>query len=423
MRYKKQLRYFLVLILINLLNINSTYSVETNTLNTNEGKSLAVFIQNSLKNNPVMQQAIIQVNIAKEKRQASSKWLYNPEIELGFEDKKGAQRSELIRISQTIDWSGKSSAAVRVADLELQSVIATKDQIYQELSVNILRTLTEYQSSNAVLELSKRRVELTRRFLDFVKNSFEVGDIDQSSYNLARLAYSEALIKNTEEQVALINAQQKLESLIGFSLVDIEELPILSTTLPSVVMSDNLSKSLIENLPTIRLLKIQKATSKAQVLLAKRQQNPDPTFSLTSGESEGDNVVGLSLSIPINIFNNYSNEVAIAKYTNTAQEKSLKNAYYLAKLQLKNSNKIYKTYNHVWLVWQGRGISVLNNQVDLLEKKFKAGDIQVTDYLVQLQQIIDSEIAIQTLHRKAWIAWYDWLLVSGSVQQYLEGKI
>jgi hypothetical protein len=43
-----------------------------------------------------------------------------------------------------------------------------------------------------------------------------------------------------------------------------------------------------------------------------------------------------------------------------------------------------------------------------------------TDYLVQLQQIIDSEIAIQTLHRKAWIAWYDWLLVSGSVQQYLE---
>jgi cobalt-zinc-cadmium efflux system outer membrane protein len=41
--------------------------------------------------------------------------------------------------------------------------------------------------------------------------------------------------------------------------------------------------------------------------------------------------------------------------------------------------------------------------------KFKAGDINATDYLVQVEQTLDSEIAAKDLHAKAWEAWFNWL--------------
>ncbi|CAC9641224.1 TolC family protein [bacterium endosymbiont of Bathymodiolus sp. 5 South] len=403
MKYKK----ILPIIVICLTLSNPIYSQENRSF-------LSTFIRDVWQFNPILKEIDARVEVARAKRTADSKWLYNPEIGFAVDNKNGAPISKIISISQSIDWSGKAAAAGKVANFELQSLIAKREQVQYDLAVNALSKLAKYQLTDESLDLSNHRVEVMRRFSTFASNAFKIGDINQSSYNLARLAYSQALIQNTDAKVAFRQSKQALEMSIGFPVID---LPSLPNTLPDIKQKN--IQNLVERLPKIRLLKNKLTAAKAEISQAALKQTADPTINITGGKSEGDNTVGLSLSIPFNIFNDYSAEVDMAKYQAIAEEAVLQNAHYLAQVRLKNHQKIYQLLHSAWQTWRQEGASTLLNQVKTLENKFKAGDINATDYLVQVEQTLDSEIAAKDLHAKAWEAWFNWLSASGEVKQWL----
>ncbi|AYQ56368.1 hypothetical protein MS2017_0634 [Bathymodiolus thermophilus thioautotrophic gill symbiont] len=376
--------------------------------------SLSGFIQSIWQFSPMLQEADARVKAAKAQQTASSKRLYNPEFGLSIDDKEGAPVSKIISISQSIDWSGKASAATKVADFDLQALIAKYEQVQYDLATNALSNLVNYQLANENLILSNRRVELMRRFSIFANNAFKAGDFDQSGYNLAHLAYSQALIQSADAQVALVQSKQILEMSIGFPMAD---LPALPKVLPDIKHQN--IQNLVEKLPKIRLLESQLMSAKAEISYAVLKKTTDPTINLTAGKNEGDNTVGLSLSIPFNIFNDYSANVDVVKYQAIAKEKVLKDAYYSAQVRLKSRQKIYQILRNAWQTWHQEGENTLLNQVNTLENKFKIGDINTTDYLVQIEQILNSEIATKDLHAKAWRAWFDWLSASGKIKQWL----
>lgn len=383
---------------------------------------LSAFIQRVWQDSPIMQEAEVKVRMAGAQKKASSKWLYNPEVEFGTEDKDGAEKSKTVGISQTIDWSGKFLASGKVAQFELQAAQAERDQVRQDLAINILSALADYQSADEILELSKRRTEIMKSFATLAKKGFKAGDIDQNSYNLAQLAYSEALIQNADAQTNLADSKQALESSIGFSSSYIEALPTLPKMLPEIMKGGEVTDELIKKLPEMRMLQSQKEASKAAISRARRDRIPDPTIGVSGGKDEGTNVVGLSVSIPLNIFNSYGNEVDVAKYKTTAQEKSLQSAYHSAKSRLENSKQSYELASSAWNLWQENGANALADQIDTLYKKYKVGDLSATDYLVQVQQTLDTEIAAKELHAKAWKSWFAWLSASGNIEQWLGEK-
>ena len=56
----------------------------------------------------------------------------------------------------------------------------------------------------------------------------------------------------------------------------------------------------------------------------------------------------------------------------------------------------------------------------LIERLWQTGEINSTDYIVQLKQRIDSQIAGVELKGRAWQAWSEWLRASGQVESWLQ---
>lgn len=380
------------------------------------------FIQQVWRESPLVQEAEAIMNAARAQAKADSKWLYNPEVELEVEDKEGDPQTKLIGVSQTIDWSGKFRAAGKVAKFELQAAMAKRDEVRQTIAIDALTYLADYQAAMEILALSSERTELMERFASLTEKSFKVGDIDQSEYNLAQLALSEALIQHADGEMALGENKLTLESLIGFPADNMTALPLLPDTLPVIAMSGESVEDVITKLPAIRILHNRRNAASASIKLARRERLADPTVSLIGGQAEGANLLGVSVSIPLNILNTYASEIDVAKYQSTAQEKSLQSAYHIAKSQLYSSKKSYELSARAWNVWQEKGSKALEQQIDTLDNKFKVGELSATDYLVQVQQTLDTRIAAKELHSKAWKAWFAWIKASGNVEQWLQGE-
>ncbi len=55
----------------------------------------------------------------------------------------------------------------------------------------------------------------------------------------------------------------------------------------------------------------------------------------------------------------------------------------------------------------------------LLERRWEAGELSTTDYLVQLRQSLDTRESALDLQLTLWLAWFEWLAASGQVDNWL----
>ena len=65
--------------------------------------------------------------------------------------------------------------------------------------------------------------------------------------------------------------------------------------------------------------------------------------------------------------------------------------------------------------WQHASKHSLDGGIELLNRLWSAGELSTTDYLVQLKQRIDSQIAGQELNGKAWQMWFSVMEASGQL--------
>ena len=73
-----------------------------------------------------------------------------------------------------------------------------------------------------------------------------------------------------------------------------------------------------------------------------------------------------------------------------------------------------------WDEWQRMGAGSLTSQTEMLERLWRAGELNTTDYLVQLQQTLDTRVAASEQRGTVWEAWVAWLTASGQVDAWVE---
>ncbi len=359
---------------------------------------IANFLTCVWQNSPIMQEANINMDIATAEKQASAKFLYNPEFEFSIENKAKAKQSKSFGISQTIDLNSKYKSNNKIAKFKLKTAIAEKDKIYQDFIIDLLSAFVDYNLADELLLLTNRHIQIMQTLKNFSKKSFDSGDIDKNNYNLSRIAYMQALMQQIDAKNNMIDNKKSFDSIIGFAAnCSISKLK-LPDKLPDIV--DINVKQIIKNLPKIRILKNQQYASNEGIKRNKLNKLSDPTISFTSS-NEGESITSLSVSIPINIFNNYENEVNVAKYKNIANLQSLEVANYLAKININSSKNKYKLIKNAWDSWQ-LNKDVVVEQIKILDKKFKLNEINITNYLLQLQQILAAKILAKNIYAKAW---------------------
>ena len=377
--------------------------------------ALTDLIGAALAEHPQVLAAEAGVDAGKALQQAASRPVFNPELDIGFESSDTNDR--LIGVSQTLDIGRQRSARRAVAGGELQVAERQLAGARQELAVELLAALAEYWTARELDALGVLRLDLMQRFADVAQQRQQAGDLTQVDLNVANLARSQARIERAGASAALAEADQMLRAFA--SSVSAGNWPRPPTELPVLRLSEDDLDELINAVPEVRIQRDQLAVAEATVTLRERERRATPTLSVVGGEEEDESLVGLSVSVPLNVRNRFMYEVSAARASRLQIERELDNITLRARARVQGATQRYVLTREAWREWLETGAPNLAEQTELLERLWRAGELDLTEYLVQLDQTLDTQASALELQRELWLAWFEWLAAAGEVGAWL----
>lgn len=379
-----------------------------------EQPALTTLIRTVLDDNPRVLAARSALDAAQARERAAGRPLYNPDLDIEYEDAAGVTKT--LGLSQSIDWSDKREARTRVAALEQERVIAELGGIRQTLAVELLAALADFHTAAELMALAKQRRGLMQRFLSLTEQRLQAGDLGQVELDLARLADTEAKLQLAQLRGVQAEAEQALTAIVDTGATDWPALPQMPS---STGFSDANADTLLEQLPALKAIRSQMATARASAELSRRQGKADPTIGLRGGREESDNLIALSLSIPLFVRNNFSAEVDAANAEAIQIEQNAHNLYRITRARLISTARRFELGREAWDDWQQTGQTSLESQTQLLERLWQAGELSTADYLVQIKQTLDTRTAAAELRGSLWQVWFEWLAASGKTESWL----
>lgn len=403
-----------------LLAAAGTAAAQGNLITPTGTPALRNLVGETLEQNPGVQAARTAVEAAEARMRGADRPLYNPELELDTE--QAETRTGTLGLSQAIDWADKRGARTAVADAELDRARAEYATVRQQLAGELLAALGRYHAAADLLRLAQQRLELMRRFLDLAERRRQAGDVSQVELDLARLAHTQATLQLSRTAVDLAEAEQDLVAITGEPRAD---WPTLPGELPALQAVD--TDALLANLPALRAEQARIVAAQTTLTLRARERRADPTIGVRAGQErafrngndDDYGTVGLTLSIPLYVRNSFRAEVEAAGAELTQAEQTLQDRYRRARAGLLSAAERYRLTHDAWQTWLNSGQASLGSQVELLERIWQAGEMSTADYLVQLNQTLDTRSDALEVQGRLWTAWADWLVASGQADDWL----
>lgn len=378
------------------------------------------FINEALNNNPGIASAQAAVEAATSIVQAADRPLYNPELRVGAE--QAETRAASVGLGQTIDWSDKRGARTNVASAELRTTQAEYDGIRQRLTGELLSALATYHTSKARQQLAQKRIELTTDLLNLSQQRRTAGDLSQIELDLSGLAHTQAALQLSLAATDLAEAEQNLAAVTGSANGD---WPTLPQNIPELGPFD--ARNLLLALPQLRASQYRVDAARALVSLRQRERRPDPTIGASIGQERtfrngGDEdfgLIGLNLSIPLFVRNSFRAEVQTANSELTVAQQTFQDSLRRAEARLLSAADRYRLSREAWQAWLTAGRPNLRSQISQLNRIWKYGEMSTADYLVQLNQTLETRNSALEVQNRLWDAWADWLVASGRVDTWM----
>lgn len=388
---------------------NSAVAEEMNTA----PQSLTAFASRILQAHPRVQSAQAELDAARAREQGAGRALYNPELDAEYEDAE--ERTRSIGINQTIDLGGKRKARQRAASFETKTAVESLTLIRQGVLAELLSALGRVDVAAEQLRIADERRALIERLRTLAIERREAGDLSQVELELARLAYAEAALLRSQAATEQVTANQSLARVAGG---DLPAYPALLNTYAPVSLNGPAVNALLADLPSIRAARAQVSAAQAVVDLRRRERRPDPTVGLFAGREGDESLVGIRFSMPIPVRNNFRAEVDAADADLRALDQLAANDYRQLRAELIAAQQRYELARTAWNEWLHMGAKSLSSQTETLERLWRAGELNTTDYLVQLQQTLDTRATASAQRGVVWEAWIAWLAVSGQVDTW-----
>ena len=375
--------------------------------------SLSNALRTVIEQHPRRRAAQAQLQARRAALRAADKALYNPELELDTE--KTGVRTSYIQLSQTIDMGDRRGSRTHRAEAQLLGAEAGYERAMQELARDLLAALAEQRTREALADLARQGLGLMREFSDIAERRFRAGDLTQVELDLARLAYSEALMTQAQ---ALSEAAAANEALQAIFIRLPASLPELPDELPRARLPED--ADFIRSLPLMRILEAEVAAKRHTVALRKSERSWDPTIALRGGKEDSESLVGATLSIPLNVRNSFRAEVEEAQQELIRAEQLAQQTFRDQRARVRATSERYRLLQQAWDNWRRSGRISVERQLELIKKIWRAGDMSTTEYLVQLKQALDTRAAGYELRGRVWLAGFDWLLATASIDDWLQ---
>ena len=374
---------------------------------------VAGLVARALETSPEMAAADAAIQAASERLAGAGLPLNNPELEAE------AERSDVntfrLGVSQTIDWYDKRAAFEAVARARLALARQSREALAQEKARGLLQALGRAATLDDTLALARERVSLLGRVARLAARRHAAGDLSQVDLQLAQLAQAEARIQVARIASELIQARADFQQVAGFPLDDPPALPgRFGEPFPSEQDDDRLARH-----PAMQAALLEARIAGQEIQRADRERRADPTVGLAGGREGDQNLLGLSLSLPLQVRNDFSAEVRATRAEALQAEQQAHQTRLNLGTRLAAERARYLALSDAWKTWQKTGQRNLERRLAALERLWRAGEIGTSDYLLQLQQTLDTRIAGVELRGDLWNAWIDWLAASGTLNDWL----
>lgn len=367
---------------------------------------------------PEVQAARSEVEAARARVRAAAQPVYNPSLSLDAENADVDRRTAAL--SLPLDMSGKRRARTSLAEAEQRSREASYELLRRDVASRWLKAWSSVALAARQRELGEHRVALMRRFDGLAAERLAVGDISSPERDLAALALGESQIQQASLAAGEAAARAALEAVVG----DEVTMPPLPAGLPPA--STGITPVAIDDRPELVKVRADESVAQAGIDVARRARLPDPTVNLTGGRVNTgvrtDQVIGLSVSIPLPVLNSGRAEIDAALAEAGAASATVRTRQQVTRASLREAQSRYDALLTAGRAFRAGRAAAFDDRAALLEKLWRAGEISTSDYLVQLKQSLDTALSALALESQAWQAWFDYLAAAGRLTDWLDGR-
>ncbi len=351
---------------------------------------IAQVVNRALEASPEIAAAQSAIQAAKARLTGAGLPLNNPELEAEAENTD--INTYRLGINQTVDWHDKRGALEHVARQELLLAQAGYEALKLEKSSELLAAIGRITILQEIVELARQRTELLARFEKLAMKRHAAGDIPRNDLELARLSLAEASMQQARRRSELLQARTDFRILAGRPLPEPLQLPLH----PGNPAASDSDETLARQHPEVQRALIAAQAARQQVLSADRGRKADPTFGLAAGQEDSETLVALSFSLPLQVRNDFQSDVDAARAEALQADQLAQQSYRRLRAQITGSRSQYRTMAAAWNHWMDSGQVSLGKRVKLLDTLWQSGEISTTDYLLQLQQTLDTRITSES---------------------------
>lgn len=380
-------------------------------------EALRTALREAWTRHPAHRATEAQLAASRARLDAAGRPLYNPEIEGEAED-EGEDRTRTVGVSLTLDVRGKRRArrAAAAARVDLATAEARLRRL--DFARQWFIAWADLRSADARIRVGERRIALVTRFAELAERQFAADDISGLDRDVAQLARDEA----QAEQAGLL--AERAEAAARFRALGGDPATVAAIELPPGVAPAHLALGPIdvERLPQWQVASANARALEREIAVADRNRRADPTIGVRTGRIDfgptSDNVVGVFVSVPLHIRNNYRAEVVAARADAEVAEAEADRIRAELDAERVRIEETYAATREAWTQWQSSRGTDIERRTGLLERLWREGEISTSDYLLQLKQTLDTALAGAELEARLWRSYAEYLAAGGQLESW-----
>ena len=282
---------------------------------------------------------------------ASSRPLYNPDLEVAYDD-EGPEQTTTAGMALTLDLSGKRRARTDAGQADLVLAEAEAALRRSGFAQQWLLAWTEHGIARERVRIGEERLALMQRFADLAERQLTVGDISSLERDLALLARDEA---QAEQATLLADAASATETYRAVGGDPSLRTDIAALGVPAAWTADPSWQ--VAAAPEGRIAAAAAASAAKRIAVAERDRRPDPTISLYGGRKDlgtgagSDGVVGVAVSVPLFVRNSLNAELTAARADASAATAEQRRAELELRARAERSAGTYAAVRDAWTRW------------------------------------------------------------------------
>ena len=334
--------------------------------------------------------------------------LYNPELSVELE-RNGDDDNYQLGIEQTVDWWNRRKARRQQAGFQRASAEAMYQQQLLDKTAEALTALVEWESANRAAAIVQAQQQQLNTLLSLVEQRQRAGDLGSIDAELAFLSLSQQLVQVANGEANLQKGQTRLYELLADWSPERGGVPERFWSSHSDPVTD---QELLQH-PSVASAHAYWQSLKEEASAVRRAAKAEPTVGVSAGRDGDENVVGLTLSIPLNIRNNFSAETRVAEQAVLEAEAHFLSLYRKQRFDWQAGYAAWQRYEQQYRRWQSVVQGRVENSAELLERQWRSGDLSTTNYLLALNQRAESLLSGIELEKQTQLALVEALQFSG----------